>query len=138
MNQAPVYTEFHPKWYRRPVSTYWWLHKGAYLRFILRELSSVFIAYFVGITLAQIYALGKGEAAYARFQHWMASPLALVLNAVSLFFVVFHAATWFSLAPKAMVVHWRGRPVPGTWIAASNYAAWLVASVVVAWVLVGR
>ena len=29
-----------------------------------------------------------------------------------------------------------GKPVPGTWIAASNYAAWLAATLVVAWVLV--
>ena len=138
MNPAPSYTEFHPRWHRRRMTTYWWLHKGAYLRFILRELSSVFIAYFVVVTLVQIDALSRGMAAYAWFQEWMRSPVALALNAVSLFFVVFHAITWFNLAPKAMVVHVRGRPVPGVWIAASNYAAWLVATVVVAWVLLGR
>jgi fumarate reductase subunit C len=138
MNTAPAYTEFHPRWYRRRMTTYWWLHRGAYLRFILRELSSAFIAYFVAVTLAQIYALSQGEAAYARFQAWLATPLALVLNALSLFFIVYHAVTWFSLAPKAMVVRLRGKPVPGTCIAVSNYAAWLVASLVVAWLLLGR
>ena len=137
MNVTPTYTEFHPRWYRRRPTTWWWLHKGAYLRFILRELSSLFIAYFVAVTLAQLYALSRGESAYARWQAWMASPLALVLNAVSLALITYHAVTWFSLAPKAMVVHVRGRPVPGTWIAAANYLAWLVASVVVAWVLIG-
>jgi fumarate reductase subunit C len=135
MNVAPTYTEFHPRWYRRRVSTYWWLHRRAYLRFILRELSSVFIAYFVAVTLFQVYALSQGEAAYARFQEWLRTPLALTLNVISLFFVVFHAVTWFKLAPKALVVRLRGRPVPGAWIAASNFLAWLVASVVVAWVL---
>jgi len=137
MSGPRAYTPFHPKWYRRQVSTYWWLHRGAYLRFILRELSSVFIAYFVAVTLAQVYALGRGADAYARFQAWMQTPLALTLNVVSLFFVVFHAVTWFNLAPKALVVHLRGKAVPGPWIAAANYLAWLVASAVVAGVLLG-
>jgi fumarate reductase subunit C len=128
-------TEFHPRWYRRRVSTYWWLQRGSYLRFILRELSSVFIAYFVAVTLGQIYALGQGKAAYERWQDWMRTPLALVLNAVTFFFVVFHAITWFNLAPKALVVRLRGRAVPPVWISGSNYVAWLAASAVVAWVL---
>jgi fumarate reductase subunit C len=137
MNPTPIYTDYHPRWYRKRVSTWWWLGSGAYLRFILREVSSVFIAYFVAVTLAQIYALSQGRDAYARFQAWMQTPLALILNLVALFFVVFHAVTWFNLAPKAMVVHLRGKPVPGMWIAASNYLAWLVATAVVAWVLIG-
>src|SRR5262245_19073009 len=104
MNAAPTYTEFHPRWYRRRPSAYWWLQRGSYLRFILRELSSLFIAYFVAVTLAQVYSLSRGPESYARFQAWMATPLALTLSAVSLFFITFHAVTWFNLAPKAMVV----------------------------------
>lgn len=138
MNQPPIYTEYHPRWYRPRMTTYWWLHKPAYFLFILREVSSVFIAYFVGITLAQLYALRQGEAAYLRFESAMHSPLALTLNAVSLVFVLLHAVTWFNLAPKAMVVHFRGKPVPGKWIAISNYAAWLVATALVALVVLWR
>ena len=137
MNPTPAYTEYHPRWHRTRMSTYWWLSSGAYLRFILRELSSLFIAYFIAVTLAQIYALSRGADAYDRWQTWMATPLALTLNALALFFVVFHAVTWFNLAPKAMVVRVGGRPVPGAAIAASNYLAWLVATAVVAWVLLG-
>jgi len=61
----------------------------------------------------------------------------VALNAVSLLFVVFHAVTWFNLAPKAMVVRLRGKAVPGKWIAASNYAAWALVSALVAWILLG-
>ena len=136
MNPSPRYTEFHPRWHRRPMTTWWWLGSGAYLRFILREMSSAFIAWFIALTIAQLYALSRGPDAYARFQLRMQSPVFLALNAVTFFFVVYHAATWFNLAPKAMVLHWRGRQVPGVWVAGANYAAWVVATLVVVWFLV--
>src|SRR5438132_766531 len=41
------YTEYHPRWYRTRVSTWWWLARWPYLKFILREISSVFVAWFV-------------------------------------------------------------------------------------------
>ena len=132
MSGPPTYTPYHPKWYRRPVSTYWWLQRGAYLRFILRELSSVFIAYFVTVTLIQIYTLTRGRESYARFEAWTHTPLAIVLNLITFFFVVFHAVTWFNLAPKAMVVHMGKKPVPAAWVVAGNYLAWFVATAVVA------
>ena len=51
MSSKPVYTEYHPRWYRPRISTYWWLKRPMYLVFILRELSSIFIAWFVFVTL---------------------------------------------------------------------------------------
>jgi fumarate reductase subunit C len=61
----------------------------------------------------------------------------LALNLISLLFIVFHAITWFNLAPKAMVVHVGHTRVPGFLIAASNYAAWVVASAVVLGLVLG-
>ena len=47
MKPIHSYTAYHPRWLRQPVSTYWWLQKPAYFLFILRELSSVFVGWFV-------------------------------------------------------------------------------------------
>ena len=138
MNRTPAYTEFHPRWFRTRVSTYWWLQRWAYLAFITRELSSVFIAWFVAFLLMLIYAVSRGDEPYKQFLAWAGGrPAVLLLNILSLFFVTFHALTWFNLAPKAMVVRFRGRRVPGLWIAASNYAAWAVVSALLAWVILG-
>jgi fumarate reductase subunit C len=136
MSQTPIYTEYHPRWYRRRPSTYWWLRKPSYLAFILRELSSLFVAWFVVFTLLQIYALKQGtENSYQRFLEWTRNPIVFAVNFIAFFFVVFHAITWFKLAPQAMVVRMNGKRVPAAWIAGSNYAAWAVASVVVAWIV---
>jgi fumarate reductase subunit C len=117
------------------VSTYWWLERRSYLAFILRELSSVFVAWFVVFLLLLVHAVSQGELSYLQFLTWAGSPVVLLLNLVSLLFVVFHAVTWFNLAPQAMAVRLRGKPVPGTWIAASNYAVWALVSAVLAWLL---
>jgi fumarate reductase subunit C len=132
MRATTTYTPYHPKWYRRPVSTYWWLQRGAYLKFILRELSSVFIAYWVTVTLIQIYALTRGREAYASIEAWRRTPFAIAISLIAFFFVVFHAVTWFNLAPKAMVVHMGKKPVPAAWVVCGNYLAWFVASALVA------
>lgn len=132
---VPAYTEFHPRWYRPHVSVYWWLGQWQYLKFILRELSSVFVAVFVVITLLQLRALHNGPVAYARFEHWLQTPAAIALNLVSLFFVLLHTITWFNLAPSAMAVRFRGKRLPDFLVAAPNYAMWLVVSVVVAWLI---
>jgi fumarate reductase subunit C len=117
------------------VSVYWWLFQRQYLKFILRELSSVFVAAFVIITLLQLSALRNGPEAYARFQQWLQTPAAIALNLVSFFFVVFHTITWFNLAPSAMAVRLRGKRLPDFIVAAPNYALWLVVSVGVAWLI---
>jgi fumarate reductase subunit C len=135
MSQTPIYTDYHPRWYRRRVSTYWWLGRPSYLVFILRELSSFFVAWFVVFTLLQIRALSQGEDSYQRFLAFSKTPAVLLMNVIALFFVVLHAITWFKLAPQAMVVRLRGQRVPAAWIAGPNYAAWALASALVAWII---
>ena len=64
-----------------------------------------------------------------------ANPIVIALNVISLFFVVFHAITWFNLAPKAMAVRIGGKRVPGILIAGPQYVAWAIVSAAVAWLL---
>jgi succinate dehydrogenase subunit C len=135
MSESPSYTEYHPRWLRTRVSTYWWLKRWSYFAFILREMSSIFVAWFLVYLLLLVRAVSQGDSAYQQLLNWSGHPLVLVLNIVTLFFVIVHAITWFNLAPQAMVVHMRGRRVPGSLIAASNYLAWALASAVVAWLV---
>jgi fumarate reductase subunit C len=133
----PGYTEYHPRWYRPRMSTYWWLQRRTYLLFILRELSSIFVAWFVVFLLLVARAVGQGEQEYQRFLDWAGNPWVVLLNVVALAFVLLHAVTWLNLTPKAMVVRLGRRRVPGSWIAASAYATWAVVSAVVAWLVIG-
>jgi fumarate reductase subunit C len=130
-----AYTDYHPRWYRAPVSTWWWLRRRSYVAFILREISSVFVAWSVVFLLMLVRAVGKGPGSYADFLDWADTTWVIVLNVVTLGFLVYHAVTWFALTPKAMVVRLRGRRLPGSAVAASAYAGWVVVSAMVAWLV---
>jgi fumarate reductase subunit C len=132
------YTPYHPRWYRRRVSVWWWLESRSYRGFVLRELTSVAVAFFALVLLWQIRALGQGPEAYARVIARLRSPLFVVLDLLALAFVLFHSITWFNLAPKAMVVRLRGKRLPDVLIAGANYAAWVVLTAAVAAVLLSR
>jgi fumarate reductase subunit C len=130
------YTEFRQRLYRPRVPLFWWLRRRSYLMFVIRELTSVFVAWSVVFMLLAVHAILRGADEYQRFLAWTAQPWVLAVNAVALLFVVFHAVTWFNLAPRAMVVQVRGRRVPAGVIAALHYALWALASAVAAWVIV--
>jgi fumarate reductase subunit C len=117
------------------VSTWWWLRRRSYVAFILRELSSVFVAWSVLFLLLLIRAVGDGSGSYADFVEWADTPWVVLLNVVTLAFIGYHSVTWFQLTPKAMVVRLRGRVVPGVAIAGSAFAGWVVVSLFVAWLL---
>jgi len=135
MNADPHYTLYHPRWYRRRVSVWWWLQNRSYTVFVLREITSVFVAFFAVVYLWQLRALAQGPEAYALFLARLGRPIFLVLDAVAFAFVVFHAITWCNLTPKSMVLRFRGKRLPDSVILGLNYAAWLVLSAAVAFVL---
>ena len=135
MSSAARYTPYHPRWYRRRVSVWWWLKKGSYTVFVLRELTSVAVAFFAVVTLGLVRAVAAGPEAYQRFLARLGTPLFLSLHAVAFLFVMFHSITWFNLAPKAMVVRIKGKRVPDAVVAGLNYGAWLALSAAVAFFL---
>ncbi len=125
-------TRVAPRPYRQHLSRLWWLRRRSYLLFAAREVSSVFVAWFVVYLLLLVRAIMSGEDGYRRFLDWSANPVVLAVNMVALLFVVLHALTWFNLAPAAMVVKLRGRRVPPFLIAAAHFGAWIVVSAIVA------
>jgi fumarate reductase subunit C len=125
------------RYYRRRMPLLWWTRRRSYATFMLRELSSVFVALFVVELLLLVRAVVRGPTAYEGFLNAMASPVMIVLNLVALAFVLLHAVTFANLTPRAMVVRLRGRTVPSRAILAGVYLAWLVVTAFLAWLVVG-
>lgn len=134
-----------PRTYRRPVSVFWWARKRSYLLFVLRELSSVFVAWFVVLTLLFAWSVARGGEQYQRFLDIAANPLILAVNVVALAFLLLHTVTWFNLTPQAMPLRLPkgmpgdlgGRRVPSAAIVAAQWAGFVLVSAFVVWLVVG-
>ena len=119
--------------YVRPMPATWWLQRRVYFMFMLREISSVFVAAYLILLLLMIHRLSQGPAAYASFLETLRSPGAIFFHVVALGFALLHTVTWFNLTPQAVAVRvGEDRVRPGL-IIAPNYVAWVIVSAIVAW-----
>lgn len=128
--------------YMPPMPRDWWNKKPAYRMFMLRELSSVFVALFVIELLCFVAQVSnqpadRGEMAMNEFLEELGSPLFLAFHAVVLAFALLHSITWFNLTPKVMVIRRGEERVPDVLVAGSNYVAWLVVSLILWWIVKG-
>ena len=140
MGQAinPRYKRYHPKWYRAGIPIFWWLRKLPYAKFITRELTSLAVGYTATLLLIQIWAMGQGEETYQRFLGWLEHPVAIVVHVIVVAGLLFHTVTWLNLAPKALVVRLGQRRVPDAAVLALHYVGLLLATALVAWLLIRR
>jgi fumarate reductase subunit C len=125
------------RYHQRRMPLLWWTRRRTYLMFMLRELSSAFVALFVVELLLLVRAVADGPAAYQSFLDAMANPAVITVNLIALAFLLLHAITFANLTPRAMVVKLRGRTVPSRVILAGVYFGWLVVTVFLAWLVVG-
>ncbi len=123
------------KLYRRPMPFGWWLQHGAYFRFIVRELTCLFVGAFAVLTLELVQALGQGPEAYAAYAARVGTSAYIAFSLVAFAAVLYHAVTWFALVPTTMRVRLGDERVPDRAIAGAHYAAWVVASLVVAFIV---
>ena len=121
--------------YRRPMSSTWWLNKPAYQLFMLRELTSVFVAAFLVFYLVQLAHLAQGTESYAAFLRQRSSFGWILFHILALVAALYHSVTWFNLTPKVMVVHRGEEKIPPVLITGPHYAAWLAISVVILWIV---
>ncbi len=124
--------------YRRPVPAAWWLKKGVYFLFIIRELTSVFIAAYLMLFLLLLHNLSIGREAYEAYLRFLAAPGMIAFHIVALAAALYHTFTWFNLVPNIMVVRVGENRVPAIVVAGANFVAWIVVSIVIAWIVLSR
>jgi fumarate reductase subunit C len=132
-----------PQTYRTKPSIFWWLRKRSYQLFALREISSVFVAWFVVVTTVFAWSAAGGSERYEGFLDVMSNPILVLLNVVALAFLLLHTVTWFNLTPKAMPVRLPrmipsvgGRRVPSIAIVAGQWVGFAVVSALFVWLVV--
>ncbi len=122
--------------YIRPTARFsWWLHKKTYFRYMMRELSSLFIGLF---SLQIVWGLFQHSQGDVAFQAWINNLWSnyLLLSLTIFAFAVYHSFTWFKVTPKAMPLKFSGKRIPGIVIIAAHLFLWLFCSVFVWFIFV--
>ena len=126
-------SETRTKEYVRPMPATWWLHNYHLVLFMIRELTSLFVAGYAVFLLVLLYLRFTDQE--PRFNEVLTSPVSIILQLIALVFVVFHSVTWFNLTPKAVIL-WRGEEkVSPALIAGAHYALWAVVSLIVLYLI---
>ncbi len=120
--------------YRPPMPSAWYLRTQPYRVFMLRELTSVFIAGYLVFLIVLLVRLGQGYEQYAAMMESLRSPLAVIAHGLALAAAVFHSITWFNLTPQVMPIRIGEEQVPGAVVAiGAGYLPWLTVSGVILW-----
>ena len=123
--------------YHRPIPKIWWLKRKPYILFMIREITSVFVAGYCVFLLVLIFKLGQGAEGYSSFITGLKSPASIVLHLITLAFVLYHTITWFNLTPKILVLYKGEERISPKLIAGIFYIGWIVASSIIAWLILG-
>ena len=114
--------------YTRKTQRTWWLGSPGYRRFAAREFTSVFAAAYSVILLLLLFALSRGREAYEGFLRWLKLPGIVVLQAVILVAILYHAGTWFLLTSRAMVIRLGRKTIPSKVVLAALVVGWVALS----------
>ena len=100
MNANPSYRKYHPKSYRKRIPILWWTRKRAHIKIILREFTSVFVAFYAIMLLIQISAISRGSDSYDAFLQWLQTPGSLILHFIAFFISTFSTVSRGSVLPR--------------------------------------
>lgn len=121
---------------RRPLvravpPTTWYFRHPRYLRYMSREITSIFIGAYCVLLVIGLQRLAAGPADWEGFLAALRSPASIAFQFLALVAALYHAATWFNATQKAMPLQIGEDFVPGNIISGAHYVAWAVLSVVV-------
>jgi fumarate reductase subunit C len=87
--------------YVRPMAG-WWTRNPFFVRYMVREVTSVGVWLYALVLTMGALRLGQGEAAWNGWLEALKSPLSLSLHMVLLICMVVHTYSWFEIMPKTM------------------------------------
>lgn len=120
-----------PRPYEPRLPVFWYLAQPNYIRYMLREVTCVWIGAYVVVLAVGLLRLAQGPEAWQGFWQAFSSPPGLAFQGAALAFVLYHTVSWFSLAPSTMPI-WRGETrVPSKWIRLAHYLVWALVSIAV-------
>lgn len=120
-----------PQMYYRRMPLFWYLQRPSYMRYMLRELTCIWIGAYAITLIVGLLRLAQGPAAWEEFWQAFSSPPGIAFQSVALVFTLYHTISWFQLAPSTMPI-WRGEiRVPPAQIRLAHYLVFGVISITI-------
>lgn len=123
MSRRPYVREVPP--------TSWYFRMPRYMRYMAREVTSIFIGIYTAILLCGLANLAAGEQQWNAFVVTLQTPLSIVFHSLALAFALYNSFTWFNVAPKALPLQFGEDMAPDSVVRNAHYAIWIVLSLVV-------
>jgi len=94
----------------------WWKRDAYFVRYMAREVTSVFVALYAVVLLFGVVRLSQGEAAFNGWLQYLKTPWMLVFHLIVFAVFCYHTWSWFSIMPKTLPIMFVGgkRVQPGT------------------------
>ena len=121
MSRRPYVREVPP--------TSWYFRMPRYMRYMAREVTSIFIGIYTVIMLFGLAALGNGAAQWDAFVKALQTPASVFFHVVALAFALYNSFTWFNVAPKALPLQFGEDIAPDSVVAGGHYVIWVILSV---------
>ena len=116
--------------YPRQTSKTYLMARWPYQKFMLRELSGLFLAGYTILLVLLVANVHDGAHAFTDFLNTLRSPALIVFNAVAFLFALLHTVTWFQAMPKVLPLRY-GREPLALALAGVNYLILLALTAVV-------
>jgi fumarate reductase subunit C len=114
----------------------WFTRTRGYQLFMLREVTSVFVAGYLVFLLVLLHRAGRGPEAYEALMATLRSPLPLVLHGLALLAAVYHSITWFNISPRIMPARIGEDRLPDAFVSVGGgFLPWAMISLAIAWVM---
>lgn len=89
--------EKYPELPRKRLTPGWWLSNRHYTLYMLRELTSFFVALFSLLYIWQVAQLASDTAGYNSYLSLVRNPGMVLFGIIALGFTLYHSVTWFYL-----------------------------------------
>ncbi len=89
--------EKYPELPRRRVTAGWWLSNRHYTLYMIRELTSFFVAVFSLLYIWQVAQFASNPAGYNSYLSLVRNPVMVLFSIIALGFTLYHSLTWFYL-----------------------------------------
>ena len=80
----------------------WWRRDPFFLRYMAREVTSIFVVAYALILLAGLIRLSQGEEAFGDWLDGLASPASVAFHVLLFAVFAYHTWSWFRIMPKTM------------------------------------